>query len=205
MSKIVWDKDYRVGYMPTDDPRLIGVIERDEHHSVADLDWCYLDGVRINDDYGSRREGTWLGCDCHDCPSVLRDAVERAEREWGANSWRYADDERIARYLRIFHGVEIVELHSTVDQYVWAEVLVPVGTYDPKDYAWLQAYLDGDVFGVGYGINAELVEHPEVFDPSSYTIDMVCWGFYGAEDAVDHGLTDHAFPEAGLDRVPLLF
>lgn len=199
MTEIIWDEDYRIGYVPTDDPRLIGVIERDWDYSASDIDWCGLDGVRVNCDYGSRRTGTWLGCDCRHCPHGVRDAVERAEDMWGT------DGERIARYLRIFHGLEVVELHSMVDRYSWAEAIVPVGTYDPKDYEWLQAGLDGDVFGVGYGINEGLVERPEVFDPSDYTIDMVCWGFYGESEAVGCGLADHAFPEADLDRVPLLF
>lgn len=206
-----WDADYQQAWAPTDDPRVLAVIERDNDASGPGGD--ALAPTLLGDGWGTRHYRD--ADDVFQDPSVTA-AFLRACDHYGVipSAAGYEADGIVARYMRVFHGTEFRAGSSTVDRYAnvvvfdtpaWREH-VGIDPDAPSDLSgerdeW-QAYLDGDVFGVGYAVReTHVLDDDKPVDLDDWRVDMECWGFYGEDYAKDAALRfDHGRP----DLPPLL-
>jgi len=181
MSTWIWDSDYGRAYARTSDPRVLAVIERDSDPLTPDGDAYapayWLDGL-------SHVSGTFEDDD-------VAEAYDRATREWGQN------DERVPRYLRAFYGVRGYKIVSSTIHRDYEVIIFDteahrhaMGTpmsYPSEDYlagdeATWQAYLDDEVYGIGWAVNPSRVMdngEPIDLDDGTWEVEMTCWGYYG--------------------------
>ncbi|MBG6106580.1 hypothetical protein [Frigoribacterium sp. CG_9.8] len=181
--------DYTIRWAETEDPRVLLVMMLDSEPSSPDYDGQAPTLMAY--EYGSRADFTQIGG-----KSDIPDAWERAFKEWR--------DEALAdRFVRIFHGVRAVHhLSSSVDRYSWAIVFdapdwrADMGIEDSTELTRddlssdVEAYLDSDVYGIGYAVSTTrtTTELPVDFagdTPTAQDWDMTieCWGFYGQDYA----------------------
>lgn len=198
-----WNDDYSRAFAATDDPRLLAVIERLNDPEPPDGD-AFAPAAFVAYRHGwdfDPVKTTFTD------PEAFR-ACELARNFYGSG------DPRIERYLRAFHGIREIRTISS-STYQGGDVLVildtpafrkHVGT--PDDYegsiidgdveAW-QAYLDGDVYGVGYAVNESRViddGEPVALDDGSWDVDIQSWGFYGEKYAKETALRfDYGRPD----------
>lgn len=195
-----WNCDYTRAIAPTPDPRILAVIEVETYPERPD--WDHAPTI-YGYEYGSRAHLTTSGW----TDSALTDYLQRAYREWGE------DWQTIERAFRII-GAPIHHLSSSIDRYSWAVVIDSPAWRDamgiPQNRALtsddlasdVAAYLDGEVYGIGYAVNPARVtdetEYPSADDidtADGWTIDMTCWGFYGQSYAQESALTlEHGGP-----------
>lgn len=198
-TDFTYDRDYNFAYAETDDPRVLAIIRRD--------DWA--DGP----DGDSFPPAYWMNYSLSggylESPHPAGNTFEDAESRWIAERFAYAtrqlnNDITIARYMRVFHNTRVYQIKTTrsqdsdlfiFDTPTWR---AHVGEPDseqlwttPADewfageaHEW-RAYLDGDVWGIGYAVNPARVttETPvaDCLDDFEQTIE--CWGFYGHDYA----------------------
>ncbi len=202
-----WGDDYSRAYLPTSDPRVLAVIERDTDAIAPDGD-AYAPAAFFEYRSGWTHYAPFNGATYQDDDAL--DALARAMNEYGVN------DERVERYMRIFHGVEFQVVSSTVhrgyDVYILdtpahREAMGTPDTYPTADYlagdieTW-QAYLDGDVYGIGYAVNeARVLDDGEPIDLDEWDVTIECWGFYGDDYAMSEAVD---FPYGGPELDPLI-
>lgn len=75
-----------------------------------------------------------------------------------------------------------VHLAEHVDTGRWITLVERETTLKGEASTW-QAYLDGDVFGIGYAVNEGRVLDEGEIDFDAWTVDMQVWGFIGEEYA----------------------
>lgn len=185
-----WDRDYDRAYAKTDDPRLLAVIERDPDPLAPDGDG-FAPAYRFDD--MSHMSGTFEDDD-------VAEAYVRAVQEWGQ------DDARVPRYLRAFYGVlgyEIVRssiywsykviIFDTVAhrEHVGAPMTLPSEDYLVGDVDTWQAYLDDEVYGIGWAVNPSRVMdngEPIDLDDDTWEVELECWGYYGRDWAQEAAL-----------------
>lgn len=180
-------------FTPTEDPRILAVIERDEDAQISQL----YDGDAINPIiYVEHRHGLdfrWVaGYDGGEAA-----LMQRAYQEWG---W----DSTARRWLWIFHGIAAENASGGYDRdgnWIVAtsrayreHVGIPT---EPGSYAKaledvepirkdLSDALDGYVYGVGWALNERrLADDGEPIDlhDGEWTIEIECWGFVGEDYA----------------------
>ncbi|MGN6325804.1 hypothetical protein [Pseudolysinimonas sp.] len=187
----------------TDDPRMVAVVTLDPEPSAPDYDATAP--TLIGYEWGTRANFTAIGW-AQPVPvgaDTIQDAWQRARAEHPYGVTRTVDAEEYAdRFVRIFHGATVHHLRSTVDQYTWAVVFdTPEwreamgidrdATLDRDNLtADVQAYLDGDVYGIGWAVNdARVDDETDIPDDlSGWDETIECWGFYGQEYAAESAL-----------------
>lgn len=211
MSTTTWHdaNGYTTFYAETADPRVLAVIQLDQEPQAPD-------GDALAPAYYLEHRYEWTteraGGVCHDDQS---DAAASAYAEALTAFYGHRDREQIAaRYLRIFHGITALEMLSDgsgarlmiFDTPNYREHTgMPLTLADPLEgerNEW-RAYLDGDVYGIGYAVNPERVtaETPigDVWD--DFEVEIECWGFYGRDYAEESAA---AFEMGTPDLAPLI-
>jgi hypothetical protein len=220
------DDEYSTQYAETSDPRILAVIQRDDMADAPDGDadapafW-----IEYRSAYTVSPAGhTWQDDDAENIAERYADALERfayrvthrpnSDTNPGYLLPRYEYAPRrvqqtdiLARWLRIFHGTQVVEIDRRGASYgVDGRVLIfdtpgyradmgtpALGTDPALDAAYLDgdratwaAYMEGDVFGVGYATmptrttNETPVSLRDVTpDGDTWDIQIECWGHYG--------------------------
>lgn len=212
-DKFTFDSNYTLGYAETDDPRILAIIERDEHFDLPDGD-CFAPAMTGSEwRYGGRFtepvSTVWQDDDAVD-------AVRRAWDHWGYDFGTYFGDpdSTAARWLRIFHGITVHLVTSSSDQYahVWVidspafrtamgiDPAMPTDEAVKGDVETWQAALDGDVYGIGYAVSHSrtTTETPvDLDDPAQgWEVNFDCWGFFGDEYAATSALSfDYGNPD----------
>jgi hypothetical protein len=180
-------------FAPTDDPRVLAVIERDNDAQISEL----FDGDAINPIiYVEHRHGLRFGWVAgYDGGEAA--AMQKAYDEWG---WGNAT---ARRYLWIFHGIAAENADGGYDRdgkwiVAWSTAYQehvgnqPYATYeearqDCENLAKEVSYaLDGYVYGVGYATNeARRLADDEEIDllDGEWEISIECWGYVGEEYA----------------------
>ena len=195
--------DWQVQYHETDDPRLLAVIRVDSEPESPDYD-AQAPTV-IGYEWGRRADTRTIGWS----PQLFRGSANTVADAWLKARNEYEDEDLADRFVRIFHGVRAIHhLRSSVDQYSWAVVFddpawrdamgIPRATVlDCDDVASeVQAYLDGDVYGVGYAVFAERTTHETPIEYDDFEETIECWGFYGDNYARETALRfDYGRPD----------
>lgn len=193
-----WDSEYRCKFAPTSDPRVVAVIERDSEPSAPDGD-VYAPAYRATPTYAwsPTRPTLAAGYDAPDALDILA-AFQRADGRLGEN--RGWTPETVDRYLRIFHGAAVRVIPTrryrndepivVLDTPAWREHVGIEGGPDKShldgDISELTNWLDGDVFGIGYGVYVErVIDTGGSLDIEDYEITIECWGFYGEDYAIE--------------------
>lgn len=167
--------------------------------------------------WADRRHGDLESCGCvgNDAPDW--EVVKRALDHYGEHVLAVADDRSMThRYLRTYWGVKAVTvLTSSVDRYAWAIVMVTdrwlehvgVEVEDAEENvrdAEVQAYLDGDVYGVRVfrtplGVDAVelsdavgegLSDHEFMDEVDTWEEISAVWGYYGEKYAKECALSE---------------
>lgn len=179
-------------WAPTSDPRVLAVIQRDEHAEISEL----YDGDAINpiiyvEHVHGLRFNHVAGYDGGEA-----ELMQRAYDEWG---W----DGTARRWLWIFHGIAADNAPGGYDRsgnWIVAtsrEFREHVGiteepaTYDEalEDVAAirddLSNALDGYVYGIGWAVNEShrLHDDEDIDLDDGWEIDIQCWGFVGEDYA----------------------
>jgi hypothetical protein len=195
-----WNSDCSRAYAETDDPRLLLIIERDDEPEGPDGD-CYAPAYFIESRYGYVSSGM--------AGSTFNGDDELAAYLDARNHWN--DAETAERYMRIFHGVAVYE-HDTRGNgggYHWVTLDTPAW----RDHVGIEpdavltddnlngdhiAWLDGDVFSIGYAVMPERTTTETPIDPTTdledqgWEIDIEVSGFYGEEYAKE-AAADHSY------------
>lgn len=170
-------------------------IERDECPEAPENDGgCPIVQIDTNRGYSFKASMTGYGSGYED--GLGRTAAEILEYFHQRTGYTRDAFDMFERYLRIFHDGTMVETGG--DQrsdcyyvaYVtrtlwesWGNVSAPIETAEMTEW---EAYLDGDVYGVGVEQATSFDENGEP-DVWTETGDGMCWGHYGEEWAKQDG------------------
>ena len=180
MSDFTWNDDYTMAWAPTSDPRVAAVIQRDEFAQLADCDAPTL----LIHGYGSRAQFT----DAGESDNGARIGWIEAYGRWGKS---FAD-----RFVSVFYGTTIHHLSSSIDQYAWAIVFdSPEWRADygieldaelsRDDIAGdIAAYLNGDVYAIGYAVIESRVTDELPFDIDAAEVTIESYGYFGNDYAM---------------------
>lgn len=202
LDRFTFDRDYRVGFAETADPRVVAILQRDEYPDTPDGD-CYAPTYwasphdRPQFVTGYDDDGTAL--------SILGRFTEADSRFSDAHGWGMA--RVMERWLAIFHGTAIRIIETS--QYRNDTPLVMLDTPEWRKHVGIEGgpskdnltpqrdefrqWLDGEVYAVGYAVSEArtTTETPiDLDDPAQgweTTID--CWGFIGGEYAAEQALS----------------
>ena len=200
MSTFTYSHEYALGWARTDRPNVVAVIQRDDDAQAPDGD-AYAPTL-YGSGWGRRHYG--------DHASVFVDDTVTAAFLAACNRWdvsphsaHYDEGGIVARYMRAFYGTRFYTASSSIDRYAnvvvfdtpaWREHvgITPetVFTADDLTAEW-KAYLDGEVYGVGWAIVPDDWDE----DTDSLNPEIECWGFYGEDYAKETALAfDHGGP-----------
>ena len=214
MSNWTEADNYTRYYLPTDDPRVLAVIERDEEPHAPDGDALapafyveYRGGYRVS------KAGDTFQDD--ESEALAERWVEARDHFRHAAGYRHdglsiglivRSEEVLERWLRIFYQ----ESYALVERQDATVLLldtqgfrshVGIEADAPSDLSgeskeW-EAYLDGEVYGVGYAVNTERVlDDGEEIDLDDFEVTIECWGFYGEDYAKETAARfDYGKPE----------
>ena len=208
-----WNDDYSRAYLPTSDPRVLAVIERDTDAIAPDGD-AYAPALIV---YGWGNEHLRRATETSVREPVDAGILADAMFHFGDHvSELGSGDTLTERYLRIFHDTHVATVSSTIDRYsnvvildtpAHREAMGTPATFPTEDYlrgdveAW-QAYLDGDVYGIGYAVNeARVLDDGEPIDLDEWDVTIECWGLYGDDCAMSEAVD---FPYGGPRLDPLI-
>ena len=183
-----WDDNYATAYAETNDPRVLAVIQRETYFETPDGD-AYAPTLTR---HGWRSFDRWATCNSVYVDDDATDAFIRASSHYGNT-----DHEMIDRYMRAFHATNVYRLSSSIDQYTNVVILdspawrdhvgltaeyLATQDWDRAPMAgevetW-QAYLDGDVYSIGYAVNEERASSDDDINLWEFDIEIVCGGFY---------------------------
>jgi hypothetical protein len=185
--------DYRTQWRETDDPRLLEIITLDEDPNTPDGD-VFAPAYWV-DTYGYSWQATRAGSTFED--ETVADALMLAWNTWGKHS------DTADRYLRIFHGSSAILLDSHVVQggselllldtpahreHVGRDAGKPLAHWSTPEFlrgdvdTW-QAYLDQEVYAIGYATMTERTTTETPIDPdlTGWSVEPEVWGYYGEE------------------------
>lgn len=180
MSDFTWNDDYTMAWAPTSDPRVAAVIQRDEFAQLADWGAPTL----LVYGYGSRAQFT--------------DVVESdngARLGW-INAYRHAGEDFANRFVSVFYGATIHHLSSSIDRYAWAIVFdspewradheIELDTELSRDdiAGDVAAYLNGDVYAIGYAVIESRVTDELPFDIDAAEVTIESYGYFGDDYAM---------------------
>lgn len=202
-----YDDTYEQAYAPTDDPRVFAVIERDDYPDAPDGD-AYAPAFQI--DYPHRPDAirsTYQDAEAQ----AIADAYQDVHAYAVNDQYRYDNgrtvrqrtkvssdpDEFVRRYLRIFHDAVVQRVWNGGDSVLivnspgWREHIgIPVDiiskdTIEGDALTWA-AYIDGEVYSIGYAVNEHRVLADGDVNPltdDGWETEIVCSGFYGEDYA----------------------
>lgn len=219
MSTWTWNSGYSLAWMPTEDPRVVAVIVRDEEpgapygDALAPAYWLDYPhdprraGEVFHDDESDELATIWQNVHAYAVNGQYSKlpSGRRALRDY---------DTFTARFMRIFHGVRAFEINHREGSvlildtpnyraHVGRPTPDPTAAWDDAEFwegeasEW-RAYLDGDVYGVGFATMPERVtdETPISDDLDGWDVEVQCWGFAGQEYAMEEAATmEHGAPE----------
>ena len=229
IGRWTWDDDYSRAWAETSDPRVLAIIDRDtdsqgpDGGGVAPAYW--LDdsscGWRSNGQAGS----TFDDEDALDAYLTARNRAPYGLRS--IDSKQFA-----ARYMRVFHGTTVAivrggtypsrdgvillntpafRVHIGIDNPDGSRTLNGAGDPIADEIALsldgeiqeFQAWLDGDVYGVGHAVNPERTSNGAPVNLDTFEVELTCWGFYGEEWAQEVALDmDYGAPSLAPLPVP---
>ena len=174
-----WSDDYSMAWSATGDPRIAAVIQRDHpyppHFGAPAL---------LAHGYGSRAQFT----DAGESDNGARIGWIEAYERWGKS---FAD-----RFVSVFYGATIHHLSSSIDQYAWAIVfdspewradygIEPGAELSRDDIAGdVAAYLNGDVYAIGYAVIESRVTDELPFDIDAAEVTIESYGYFGNDYAM---------------------
>lgn len=176
---------YELQWRATTDPRILEVIERQADNSL------WPDGDGLAPAYWFEYRGGWsasrAGSTFDD-----EDAADAIVTAW--NTWGRSRSDIAERYLRIFHGIEFVELQGPsqgdllvlIDGPAFREHIGYTGTEHGEaflggDIEMWQAYIDGDVWAIGHAVLEERTtdETPVDINEQDWDMRIESYGYYG--------------------------
>lgn len=211
------DETGMLQYAETSDPRVLVVVEQDTDAQGPDGD-AYAPAYWIaTRGYGMHVVGNAGSTfDDRDAADSWVAAFDRAPRR------RYLDREDFAdRFMRVFHDTAVARVstsdgwilllntpayrvHVGIDNADGTRALNGAGEPIDDSIAYglegeletFKAWVDGDVYGVGYAVDAGRVLEDAEIDFSRYEVSLECWGFYGLEYAREAALgMEYGAPE----------
>lgn len=175
--------NYARAYCEGDDPRIIALIERAEYINDNPTEWCGQHAI-VRCDW-SWRNLEASGCQSRDCADFwgaqVTEAFVRAVNEFGDHEWA-------ERYLRIFWDAEVQVLSSSIDRYSNVIIFVKSDGTESANRETMQAWLDGEVYGIGYAVKLDRADHSEDIDLSEWEVMMDSWGYFGEAYAKEMAL-----------------
>ena len=223
-----WDNNYSRAWAETSDPRVLAIIERDTDSQGPDSDAlapAYWIEYRACTYESNGRAGSTFNDD--DAAEAYMVARTRAPYRPPVSSEEFA-----ARYMRIFHGTTVAIVRSRVNQGGSTVLLLNTpafrahigidnadgsralnGAGSPTadeialsldgEMQEFQAWLDGDVYGVGHAVNPERISHDDEIDLDTFDVELTCWGFYGEDYAKEAALEmDYETPNLAPLPIP---
>lgn len=178
-----WADNYARAYCEGDDPRIIALIEHEEYINENPTEWCGQHAiVRCDWSWRNLEASGCQGSDCADSwGAQVTEAFVRAVNEFGDEDWA-------ERYLRIFWDAEVHVLGSYVDRYSNVIIFVKSDGTESADRETMQAWLDGEVYGIGYAVKLDRADHSEDIDLSEWEVTMDSWGYFGEDYAKEMAL-----------------
>lgn len=208
-SDWTFDSDYKVAFAPTNDPRVLAVIERDEDASFSQC----LDGDAILPTYMIDRDRADHVGGYEDDESLANRMVAAQDRFRYAAGYRYNGlsydmmakaDVMLARWAWIFHGTTINRgSYGYNHAYDILVMNTPafrehIGVEEEQTREVAQEWVDsmneeianiadGYVYGIGWATFPERVtdEEPIDLEDGHWSVEIQCWGFVGEEYAQD--------------------
>ena len=198
-----WDDNYSIAYAETSDPSVLLVIKRDLYPTAPDGD-CYAPAYWWK----------WIGSgwrydkagDTFTDDTVIEAYVEARSR-FGYDT--------ASRFMQIFYDTALIRVNDSGDlpllifntpafrDYVGIDDTT-IAALEGDRHDW-QAYLDGDVFGIGYAVSETrtTTETPVDLDDvlQNWEINIECSGFYGEEWAKSEA---ESYDPIDLNLTPLL-
>ena len=216
--------DYTRAFAPTDDPRLLAVIERDPEPHAPDGDalapayW-----IEYSSEYRARVAGDTYQDDESEALAA-RWVQARSHFRYTAG-YRYdglsmamivKSEAMLERWARVFYETtfEFVE-HPEGDvlllntpsyrAHIGSDgAEAAAANFLEGDVAEWRAYLDGDVYGIGYAVNEERVmDDGEPVDLDDFEVTIECWGFSGEDYAKESAASFGAGKPDLADMLPL--
>lgn len=175
-----WTDDYSMAWSATGDPRIVAVIQRDDDDNPPD---CGAPTLLIYG-YGSRAQFTDVG-----------ESDNGACLGW-INAYRHAGEDFANRFVSVFYGATIHHLSSSIDRYAWAIVfdspewradcgIEPGAELSRDDIAGdMQAWLDGDVYAIGYAVIESRITDELPFDIDAAEVTIESYGYFGDDYAM---------------------
>ena len=175
-----WSDDYSMAWSATGDPRIVAVIQRDDNAPAPD---CGAPALLAHG-YGSRAHFEESGMSDNGARIGWIEAYER----WGKS---FAD-----RFVSVFYGATIHHLSSSIDQYAWAIVfdspewradygIEPGAELSRADITGdMQAWLNGDVYAIGYAVIESRVTDELPFDIDAAEVTIESYGYFGDDYAM---------------------
>jgi hypothetical protein len=188
--------EYRHAFATTSDPRVIVVIERDGEYGGGHIDGDVYAPAFYWDRQWGKIDGT--------AGSTFQDAESRRILDRMTEARDHFMDRRIRsgqweRWARIFHGTTLAQVSSSIDRDAqvvilntptWREHVGYTGDpFDPDilkgDVEEWTAALDGEVYGIGWGVLEGHVLADEDDEPEfeDYDVTIECRGFLGEDYA----------------------
>lgn len=180
MSSFTWSDDYKMAWAPTADPRVAAVIQRDDNAPAPDFGAPAL----LAHGYGSLVHFEESGMSDNGARIGWIEAYGR----WGRS---FAD-----RFVSVFYGTTAHYVASSVDQYSWVIVFdCPEWRADcgieldaelsRDDIAGdVAAYLNGDVYAIGYAVIESRVTDELPFDIDAAEVTLESYGYFGNDYAM---------------------
>lgn len=189
--------DYTTAFIPTDDPRVVAVIQRDDHWDDPIDGDCYCPAF-----YYDRMRGGLTAAGSTYTDGESDEIASRIEQARDHFQWRRLPWATVERYARVFHGTTMRQVSSSIDRDAqvilfntptWRE---HVGITEDQDYlsddfldgeaeSW-QAALDGEVYSIGYAVSdGRVLDDGEEIDleDGNWEIVIECGGFLGEKYA----------------------
>lgn len=185
--------NYKLAYRETDDPRLVVLVERDENVTLAQA----FDGDALLPVYsrGYRDSGRLTFEGGYEDDEVAEAWTRAYQHRWARDGVEFAD-----RFVRAFYGAEVEHVEGgyrpDFECVVFdtsnfrAHIEDPRGVDRSRESVKSMAdevrnVLDGDVYGIGYAVNAGRVtdETPVAECWDDFDQNIECWGFIGDEYA----------------------
>lgn len=216
------DADYQIQWAPTNDPRIVAVIQRDEDASFSKE----LNGDAIIPVFMIERDHADHVGGYEDDESLATRIVEARDRFRYAAGYRYNGlssntihkaDEMTARWAWIFHGTTFNRgSYGYQGDYDMLAMNTPafrehVGAEVEQKRTEAQEWVDsmtseisdianGDVYGIGYATFPERTTTEEDIDFGDFEVEIEVWGFVGDDYAQQSA---GAF-EGGAPELPTL-
>jgi len=198
--------DWSAEYCATTDPRVFAVIMRDTYPTAPYGDACapayyvtYRNGWHVE-----RAGDTYHDAESDEIAERIASAYEPLDWEGAARYARIFHNSVFVTldtsdgYLLIIDTPSFREhINRPLDVRPWAgyDARYPLGGVGFDAAEWLSvdmsdwhAYLSGEVYGVGYAVMPGRVIDDGVmpdWDTLANSVEMTCWGFYGADHASD--------------------